>query len=381
MANLHRKSFILIHLHLLLASLLLLISVAAAQFCDPSNQTLSIPSAFSWEPSIVQFTSSCTSGFDRPRVSPVNQSVYDWWYFDAVSTSGTESLVVIFFTASALGFPFDFVSLVDATSVVVFATFADGSSVLVPILAEGAEVSVHGDGASGRWAAGEATLTFVGTADLQRYDVTVDYPLYGISGTLELDATGPGHYACSPLGPGVDEHVLPHVGWVNVMPAATGTVDFVFPGQTLQFTGPGYHDKNWGDIPFGAAVKSWYWGHGTMGPLSVVWFDAIDAEGQESASGYVVDTSTGQAVGSTCSTLTVRPVGTTYPPTLSTADPTQFSIAMTLDDGRALNATVTLLATQIDIGTCARWTGRMEGTVGDDFLEGSALWEQFKLTL
>lgn len=120
-----------------------------------------------------------------------------------------------------------------------------------------------------------------------------------------------------------------------------------------------------------------------MGKYSIVWFDGLDAEDQEFVSGYVVDTSNGEVVGSTCSlaALSVRPVGTTYPPTLLTANPTQLSIAMTLGDGRSLNATVTLSATQIDIGTYARWTGTMEGTIGDDELEGAALWEQFKLTL
>lgn len=53
------------------------------------------------------------------------------------------------------------------------------------------------------------------------------------------------------------------------MPAATGAVYFLFSGQSLQFTGLAYHDKNWRDVPFADAVNCWYWGHGTLGKFSV----------------------------------------------------------------------------------------------------------------
>ena len=37
--------------------------------------------------------------------------------------------------------------------------------------------------------------------------------------------------------------LIPHVGWVYVLPAATGTINFTIGGKELQFTGPAYHDK------------------------------------------------------------------------------------------------------------------------------------------
>lgn len=80
-----------------------LIRLAAAQSCNVVNQTVSITSAFSTDPSIIRFT-SCSWAFDTPHVSLINETVFDWWYFDAVFPSGTESLVVVFFTASKLGF-------------------------------------------------------------------------------------------------------------------------------------------------------------------------------------------------------------------------------------------------------------------------------------
>lgn len=85
-----------------------LIRLAAAQSCNAVNQTVSIPSAFSTDPSIIRFT-SCSWAFDTPHVSLINETVFDWWYFDAVIPSGTESLVVFFFfAASELGFHSNF---------------------------------------------------------------------------------------------------------------------------------------------------------------------------------------------------------------------------------------------------------------------------------
>lgn len=208
---------------------------------------------------------------------------------------------------------------------------------------------------------------------------------------------------CGPLEEGQDEQVLPDIGWVNVMPAADAVVDVGILGQSLQFSGNGYHDKvqyspalvlgtsprsqltmltprkqNWGDEPFTSALQSWYWGHGTFGNYNILFFDMIDAAGVEKVGGYAL--LNGEVVGSTCTNgLQVRPVGTPYPPTLLAPNPTQLTINTTLNDGSILNATVTEIAVQIDVRLYTRWIGSIEGTVGGVTMSGSALWEQFKI--
>lgn len=104
----------------------------------------------------------------------------------------------------------------------------------------------------------------------------------------------------------------------------------------------------------------------------------IDANGNEKVGGYVLKD--GNVVGSTCTTgLKVRPVGTPYPPTLLTPNPTQLTINMTLNDGSILSAMVTKKATQIDVGLYTRWIGDIKGTAGGVTSSGSAVWEQFKV--
>lgn len=65
---------------------------------------------------------------------------------------------------------------------------------------------------------------------------------YKIEQTERTIQLGPGHFPCNPLVGGVNEQIFSHLGWINVIPAATGTVDFTINGKRLQFTGTAYHD-------------------------------------------------------------------------------------------------------------------------------------------
>lgn len=111
-----------------------------------------------------------------------------------------------------------------------------------------------------------------------------------------------------------------------------------------------------------------------------MFFDMIDPTGAEKVGGYVLKD--GEVVGSTCTTgLTVRPVGTKYPPTLLSAIPKALTVNMTLNDGSALNAVLTEKETQINVGLYVRWIGTIESTIDGVLETGSAVWEQFAVSL
>jgi hypothetical protein len=88
----------------------------------------------------------------------------------------------------------------------------------------------------------------------------------------------------------------------------------------------------------------------------------------------------GEVVGSTCHNLAVRPVGTPYPPTITSPVPSAFTIKMTLNDGTHLVATANATITRIDVEGYASWIGTITGHVEGKGYEGAALWEQFALT-
>jgi hypothetical protein len=144
-------------------------------------------------PSTAQYT-SCTSGADAPKISNLNQSSYEWWYFDVVSPSGSEAVTVVFSTSSYTGFSLNPASQIDPLNVVVGVTFPNGTTSLIPLFATSAMIKTVGDGASGHWLGSGALFT--GTSDLSSYTVTVSNPLEGISGTISIKSvSSPFHFS------------------------------------------------------------------------------------------------------------------------------------------------------------------------------------------
>lgn len=99
---------------------------------------------------------------------------------------GNQGITLIFFTSSALGFTFDFTAAIDPLSVYAFATFEDGTDLLLPIQATLVNIETEGDGATGDWIGADASFT--GAADLSNYALTFSNPI--LSGTVTLTTVG-----------------------------------------------------------------------------------------------------------------------------------------------------------------------------------------------
>lgn len=126
-------------------------------------------------------------------------------------------------------------------------------------------------------------------------------------------------------------------------------------------------------------MDSWYWGHGRLGPYSIVWFDIIGTDGKEHVSSYA--TLNGEVVSSSCSGIKVRPTGANseYPPLTTSGNPEGYHIELDLTNGQVLevNVTTTLVTTD-DPGLYSRFTGAISGGVqGSTVYHGVALYEQF----
>ncbi|KAH8586970.1 hypothetical protein B0O99DRAFT_585157 [Bisporella sp. PMI_857] len=345
-----------------------------------SSQTLVVPNTIRYGPSVTQFVSD-DSGLDSPKVHPNNATNFDWWYFDAVSEDSSSSIVIVFYLATNLGFPFRLP--LSAVSVDIFVSFDDGSLLFYPInslpfTAGEATVVTDGNGSSGSWKS--TGFEFTGTSDLSRYIVKIDSPILGIKGSLVLTSAAPAHYPCGPVEAGSRLEVSPHIGWANAMPDANAVADFRIGSRHLQFNGSGYHDKNWGDQPFANNVKSWYWGHGRLGPYSIVWFDVIAPNGTEYVSSYA--SLNGSIVAASCSGIKVRPTGknSQFPPVVSSGNPQGFHIELNLGNEGIMEIDVNSTLVIADVVLYTRWIGTLSGGIrGGPLYEGFALYEQFKL--
>jgi hypothetical protein len=161
-----------------------------------SPSTTVIPSTPVPELSEVTWRSGA-AGFDAPKISPVNATTWDWWYFDAVQSPAPEgeraSVVVTFYTAVPTGFDllgaFASAGYTSLTLVGTEVTWPNGTTETFLFNATEATVTVLGNGASGVWEAPVGTASFDGTPDMSSYRVDLHSPF--VSGSITLRSVSP----------------------------------------------------------------------------------------------------------------------------------------------------------------------------------------------
>lgn len=140
--------------------------------------------------------------------------------------------------------------------------------------------------------------------------------------------------------------------------------------------------QNWSDQPFFNSVSSWYWGHGHLGPYSIIWFDARDITGAEHFSSYVAKD--GELLAGSCGngSVLVRPWGgdATYPPTEASGNPDGFVVTFAVD-GKDFSVNVTNKDQTVNApGVYSRWVGTVSGGFeGGERHDGVAQYEEFKV--
>ncbi|KAK7008218.1 hypothetical protein R3P38DRAFT_3024000 [Favolaschia claudopus] len=288
--------------------LLLLFGLQVLASASQHRQVFEIPSGIQNKTSIAQFTSTSTP-LDAPKVHPINASAFDWWYFDVVSSdpSSLASVIVTFFTSSQAAFP-------------------------AGAFASSATVTIEGDNSSGAWHGTGFKWT------------RIDAPSVGVKGSIVMRSTAPAHLPCGAVVEGETLQVGPHIGWANGVPDAASIVNLEINGTAFTFEGSGYHDKNWSDQPFTTHVASWYWGHGRLGPFSLVWYDILDVNGIEHVSAYLAKDNHIVTASCASQSISVRLNNASlYPPTMSTPNPTGYRISLDLGDGTRMEVDVNVL--------------------------------------
>lgn len=333
-------------------------------------------------------TSSSDSPFDGPKIGAVNSTAFDWWYFDAVSHQGDSQITIVFYRAAGLfDDPVPSVNYIEVTI-----TFPNGTSFDTFFFGTTSEVTTNGEGASGNWDGTGAS--FEGKADLSKYTIQIQNDV--VMGHLTIESIAPAHY---PDGSGAGASdtsttVSPGLQWDNAIPAGKANCHFTVYGEVFEFyDGVGYHDKNWGGLSITETITSWYWGHATLGPFSLVWFDLISSvTGTRYSSTYLVKHGkvllAGQATPYSASSdfgiVVPYGNGTTYPPANS-QQPAGFLINFIGNDGRiwsflTQNVAVALDTSEGGLDGYTRWCGIVTGgEVGGEVASGSGVWEWLRL--
>ena len=66
-----------------------------------------------------------------------------------------------------------------------------------------------------------------------------------------------------------------YFGWVVAQPRADVTGTITMGGKTVQVTGIGYHDHNYGNVPLAGNVARWHWGRTYAGEYTVIFSTMI----------------------------------------------------------------------------------------------------------
>lgn len=183
-------------MNLLSAQWILLAATVSTTIADSITKV--IPSAPAAAAVDAYFTSTYF-GLDGPKLSAVNDTTFDWWYFDAVSADLTSSLVIVFYAALPDSFPF-LPPSTDVTTVGIYAQFPNGTISSTYLDASEAIVTTIGQGSSGYFAGTGAS--WLGAADDSWYNVQIVSPSTGVYGYFNLLSTAPAHYPCGPVGAG-----------------------------------------------------------------------------------------------------------------------------------------------------------------------------------
>ncbi|KAL4957742.1 hypothetical protein BDW69DRAFT_155514 [Aspergillus filifer] len=338
--------------------------------------------------SVTQYTSG-PDAFDGPKVIPINQTTFDWWYFDAVqepgagADGGQPSIAITFHSTGPDGFDpltglFPGGSPPSDNLIQINLAWPDGKLDAWVLVGQEATFAVHGDGTSGNFVG--SGCSFEGSPDLSEYSVHVDAPEKGIVGTIRIKSDVAPHYPCGPAKEGQDLEVIPGVGWANAIPDGYGEANFMIRGsEHFYFEGRGYHDHNYGSRTFSDSAYSAYWGHGRLGEYSVVWLTVLTPEGEESVSAYVVKGT--DVIVSQCEGIHIRPYGenSEYPPLRTSGNPTGYRMNVTTPEG-LMELQAERIYVTVNFDFYRRFTGTYTGTLnGEPLPDGVALWEQFSL--
>ncbi|KAJ5484716.1 hypothetical protein N7539_004704 [Penicillium diatomitis] len=364
-----------------------------------------------------QLSVESVSILDAPQLSMINSSVFDWWYFDIVSTNDPrETVTVTFFTSTANAFPWLPTNESSVLIAYLWVSFSNGTvfeDYVPATIATVQEPGTDGTGISGvgNWSSTGFSWTSTNTDSSRYTKVMVSSDKLQVLGEFSLTSTLEPHLPCGVTANISTLEVAPHVGWAALVPDAAGSADITVVGSRLQFQGPAYHDKNWSDRPFVASVSSWYWGHGQLGSYSVVWFSYLalnDPQHREYVSSYVARN--GTVIASSCQTdsVRVRPIGSSgtsarYPPKAGDV-PDGFHLAFNLGADGWLRANVSGTRIAGDGEYYFRWAGHITGEIyegssaaneqdssclqaseggsivtDEPMMSGSAIWEQFVL--
>ncbi|KAF4920337.1 Tyrosinase family protein asqI [Colletotrichum viniferum] len=310
-------------------------------------------------------------------LTPAARASTDFWYFDVFYKATNQTPNIVFFNTG------EFKLYPHPLALQVSGAYANGTDFYYEAVADSGVTITNGPkGITGDW---KGVGTFDGCAldkpDVE-YHISIDSSVMDINGNITFKSTAPAHYPCGLNGAiGANQNLLPGLYWANAVPDADTTVDLTIKDTAISFTdGVGYHDKNWGNQSIIDGPRYWDWGHGRVGPYTVVWYNLLDYNGNESRRSYVVKDDEVLMVSCSLDSLIVRQKGgkAAWPPVTGLLETEGITVNYTLPTGETLALDITPeLIVRDEKGAYQRANGLIKGgIVGQETFEGRGHYEE-----
>lgn len=226
----------------------------------------------------VTINTSPTDPFEVTKLSAINETVWEYWYFDAVSSDGKSGVAITFFkdpSLSALGFGNLRVSL--------DAVWPNGTQFTSTLFVNESTITTCGDDTKGVWNQTNEGIgfSFEVSNNMKQVDVVVAGPQ--VSGTFSLKSNTPARYPAGELYPSKSASLAlgPLIYWNEAVPAGSVEASMILGGAPFSFTGIGGHDRNYAPFIWTFVAQHWYWIRIVAGPYTAVywiWTSAIDGK-------------------------------------------------------------------------------------------------------
>ena len=221
-----------------------------------------------------QVDTSPLTSFAAPKLDSINASNWDEWYFDGISEDGSTGLSILFArdgTLSRWELPNLRVSL--------DCVWSNGTKFTTMMFANTSSVLEHEGTITGEWSGRDWNATFL--TDTNNSKVVIIFEGQQIHGRYEVLSSTKAHYANNYTFSDDRGSVVfaPMIHWNEAIPAGKLLANFSIQGESLQISGYGGWDHNWGPWAYDYFAAHWRWMRAILGPYTMIFWvhtSAID---------------------------------------------------------------------------------------------------------
>ena len=205
---------------------------------------------------------------DNNRLSALNGTAHQEWYFDSFSADGTSDVTIVFFHQP--GFP------AGEIFVMFDVVWVNGSLFNYIFFVEESQVTTCPYQTTGIWSSTDQDTTFTFTLDSSLSQGTITATTPNIKGVWQINSTTPALYPSGELYPSQSgtPYFAPYNWWEEPIPSGTVATFFEIDGTPFSFHGFGGHETFWTAFaPWNYICNDWVWARFVAGPFTaVVWY-------------------------------------------------------------------------------------------------------------